>query len=150
MLLARETHIFCRRGCILSTARGRAFAAHTQGRPLSLSRVRWVVATLHKAHGRVSQTLTLARLLILPKILESLGRQLGVFDRVLNVFVPEIMLKRPSILTIICKLVAAGVAQHVGMDWERHLGGLAEPTYHAPEPDGTHGCPPLTHEKVSS
>jgi len=52
------------------------------------------------------------------------------------------VLKRARVLTVIGELEAAGVAQHVGMDWERHLGGLAEPTHHAPEPDGTQGCPP--------
>ena len=43
------------------------------------------------------------------------------------------------------ELEPAGMAQHVRMDWEGHLGGLAEPSDHAAKPDGTHGCPALAH-----
>src|SRR5258705_12241510 len=39
---------------------------------------------------------------------------------------PEIMLKGTGVLTVIGKLEPAGMAQHVRLDWEGHLGGLAE------------------------
>ena len=45
----------------------------------------------------------------------------------LNVLVPEIVLERPRVLTIVGELKPAGMAQHVRMDWERHLRGLTEP-----------------------
>src|SRR6516164_7305786 len=59
------------------------------------------------------------------------------------------MLERPGVLTVICELEPASMTQHVRMDRERHLGGLAESTHHASKPNRTHGCPPLTHEHVA-
>ncbi len=58
-------------------------------------------------------------------------------------------LKGTGVLTVIGELEPAGMTQHVRMDWEGHLGGLAESTHHPPEWDGTHGCPALTHEQVT-
>jgi hypothetical protein len=87
--------------------------------------------------------------LVLPKVLEPLRRQLGVSNGVLNVLVSQIVLKRARVLMVIGKLEPAGVAQHVRMDWEWHLGSLAEPAHHSPEPDGTHGCPAFAHEQVA-
>src|SRR5262249_51701662 len=63
---------------------------------------------------------------ILPEILEPFRRQLGVAHRVLDVLVAEVVLQRARIDTLIRELVSAGMAQHVRMDRERHLGGLAE------------------------
>ena len=39
---------------------------------------------------------------------------------------PKIVLQSSGIVSIVRKLVSAGMAQHVRMDRERHLGGLAE------------------------
>src|SRR5262249_2357268 len=61
-----------------------------------------------------------------PEIPEPIGRQLGIADRVLDVLVPEVVLQGSSVVAVIGQLEAAGVAQHVGMDCKRHLGGLAE------------------------
>jgi hypothetical protein len=63
-------------------------------------------------------------LLILPKILKSFGRQLSVSNGVLDIFVPEVMLERPGVLTIVGELEPASMAKHVRMNWERHLGGF--------------------------
>ena len=49
--------------------------------------------------------------------------------------------KGTGVLTVIGELEPAGMAQHVRMDWEGHLGGLAEPAHRAPKPDGTHWAP---------
>jgi type I restriction enzyme M protein len=38
----------------------------------------------------------------------------------LNVLVPEIVLDRARVVTIVCELVTTGVAQHVGVDRERY------------------------------
>jgi hypothetical protein len=45
---------------------------------------------------------------------------------VLDVLVPEVVLQSPRIVTIIGELEPAGMAQHVGVDREWHLGGLPE------------------------
>jgi hypothetical protein len=39
---------------------------------------------------------------------------------------PEVMLQGPRVVAIVGELKTTGMAQHVGMDRERHLGGLAE------------------------
>jgi hypothetical protein len=64
----------------------------------------------------------------------------------LDILVPEIMLQRPRVLAIIGEFEPAGMPQHMRMNWERYLGGLAEPAYHTPEPDGAHGRPALAYE----
>jgi hypothetical protein len=72
----------------------------------------------------------------LPKVLEAVGRHFGVPDRVLNVFVPKVVLQGSRVVAIIGQLEPAGMAQHVGMDRERHLGSLAEALDEAVETDG--------------
>ena len=57
-----------------------------------------------------------------PKVLETVGRHLGVPDRVLNVLVPEVVLQRPRVVAGVGELEAAGVAKHVWVDRELHLG----------------------------
>jgi len=61
-----------------------------------------------------------------PKVLEPVGRQFGVSDGVLNVLVPEVVLQGPRVVAIVCELEPAGMAKHVGVDREWHLGGLPE------------------------
>jgi hypothetical protein len=67
----------------------------------------------------------------------------------LDIFVPEVMLERPGVLTIVGELEAAGVTKHVRMNLERHPGGRAEPAHHSPKSDGAHRCPALAHEQVA-
>src|SRR6516164_7278834 len=71
-----------------------------------------------------------------PKILESVGRQFGVPDRVLNVLVPEVVLQGPRVVAIVGELEPAGMAKHVRVDREWHLGGLADTLDEAMEADG--------------
>src|SRR5262249_59301295 len=61
-----------------------------------------------------------------PKILEAVRRHLGVPDRMLDVPVAEVVLQSPCVVAIIGELKAAGMAQHVGVDREWHLGSLAD------------------------
>src|SRR5262245_59655534 len=61
-----------------------------------------------------------------PKVLEAVGRHFGVPDRVLNVLVPEVVLQGPRVVAVVCELEPTGMAKHVRVDRERHLGGLAE------------------------
>ena len=60
------------------------------------------------------------------KVFEPVGRHFGIPDRVLNVLVPEVLLQGPRVVAIICELESAGMAQHVWVDRERHLGSLAD------------------------
>ena len=54
------------------------------------------------------------------------GRKLGVADRVLDVLVPEVVLQSPCVVAVVGKLEPTGMAQHVWVDRERHLGSLAD------------------------
>jgi hypothetical protein len=45
---------------------------------------------------------------------------------VLDVLVPEVMLQGPRVVAVVGQLEPAGVAKHVRVDREWHLGGLAE------------------------
>jgi hypothetical protein len=54
------------------------------------------------------------------------GRHLGVPDGMLDVLVPEVTLQGPRVVAVVRELKSAGMTEHVGVDWERHLGGLAE------------------------
>jgi hypothetical protein len=60
---------------------------------------------------------------------------------VLNVLVPEVVLQGSRVVAIVGELEPAGMAKHVWVDREWHLGGLAEPLDEAVEPDGA-DCPP--------
>ena len=56
-----------------------------------------------------------------PEILEPGRRQFGVFHRVLDIPVPQVGLQASGIVPVIGKLVAAGMAQHVWVDFELEL-----------------------------
>jgi hypothetical protein len=77
------------------------------------------------------------RELVPPKILEPVGRHVGVPDRVLNVLVPEVVLQGPRVVAIVGELEPTGMAKHVRVDREWHLGGLAEALNEPVETDGT-------------
>jgi hypothetical protein len=48
---------------------------------------------------------------------------------------PEIVLQGPRVVAIVGELEPAGMAKHVWVDREWHLGGLAEALDEAVEPD---------------
>jgi hypothetical protein len=83
-----------------------------------------------------------------PKVFEPVGRQFSVPDRVLNVFVPEVVLQGSRIVAIVGELEPTGVAQHVRVDRKWHLGGLAEPLDEAVETDGADRPAALGNEYV--
>jgi len=72
-----------------------------------------------------------------PKVLEPVGRHVGVPDRVLNVLVPEVVLQGPGVVAIVREFEPTGVAKHVRVDGEWHLGGLPETLDESVETDGT-------------
>jgi hypothetical protein len=47
---------------------------------------------------------------------------------VLDISVAQIVLQSAGVVAIVGQFEAAGVAQHVGMDGKRHLGGLPQPS----------------------
>jgi hypothetical protein len=68
---------------------------------------------------------------------------------VLDVFVSEVVLQGARVVPVIGEFETTGVAQHVRVDREGHLGLFAEPTHHAPEPNSTHWRPALAHEHIA-
>src|SRR5260221_7754143 len=86
---------------------------------------------------------------IAPKIAESVGRKLGISHRVLNVLVAEIVLQGSGVVAIVGELEAARMPQHVRMQREWHLGGLAEPLDKMMEADGAHRSTALGDEDIS-
>ena len=55
-------------------------------------------------------------------MLEAVRRHFGVPDRVLNVPVPEVVLQSPCVVAIVGELEPTGMAKHVRVDREWHLG----------------------------
>lgn len=56
---------------------------------------------------------------VLPERFEAVGRKLGVANRMLDVLVPEVRLKRPGVVALGCQCETASVPQHV---WVKHEG----------------------------
>ncbi len=54
--------------------------------------------------------------LVFPKPVEPIRCQLGVPDRVLDVFVSQVVLDRSSVVAVIRQLEPAGMAQHMRMN----------------------------------
>jgi hypothetical protein len=83
-----------------------------------------------------------------PKIFEPVGRHFGVPDGVLDVLVAKVVLQGPGVMAIIGQLEPAGMAKHVRVDREWHLGGLPEALDESMEPNGTDGPAALGNEYV--
>jgi hypothetical protein len=60
---------------------------------------------------------------------------------VLNVLVPEVVLQGPRVVAVVGELEPAGMAKHVRVDREWHLGGLAERWMRRWKPMGLIGPP---------
>lgn len=60
--------------------------------------------------------------LIVPEFLESIATEVGIADGVLDVLVPEVVLDRTGVLTVVGQLEAGGMPEHVGMDREVETG----------------------------
>jgi hypothetical protein len=86
--------------------------------------------------------------LIPPKVPEAVGCHVGVSDRVLNVLVPEIVLQGSRVVAIVGELEPAGMAKHVWVDREWHLGGLTDTLDEAVETDGADWPAALGNEYV--
>ena len=67
------------------------------------------------------------------KVIELGMMSRGVPNRVLDIFVSEIMLDCAGVVAIVGELVAAGMAQHVRMNLEREAGLDAQPCDHPTE-----------------
>jgi hypothetical protein len=60
---------------------------------------------------------------------------------VLNVLVPEVVLQGPRVVAVVGELEPTGMAKHVRVDREWHLGGLPEALDEPVETDGPIGPP---------
>jgi hypothetical protein len=69
---------------------------------------------------------------------------------VLNIPVSKVVLQRAGIVAIIGELVAAGMAQHVRMDRERHPGGFPEALHEPMEADRAHWSTTLRNKHVGT
>jgi hypothetical protein len=67
----------------------------------------------------------------------------------LDVFVAEIVLQRPSIHALIGELEPSRMPQHVGMDSEWHFGSRPKPRHHPGKGNCGHRRPTLAHEDIS-
>ena len=74
-----------------------------------------------------------ARQSISKKFLEPLRRQGGIARRVLDIAMPEIGLDRTRVVAIVGELVAAGMAEHVGVRLDAQIGRDGCPLDHAGE-----------------
>ena len=83
-----------------------------------------------------------------PKVLEPVGRHFGVPHGVLDVLVAEVVLQCPCIVAIGGEFEPTGMAKHVRMDGEWHLGGLPEALDEPVETDGTDWPTALGNEYV--
>src|SRR5262249_1500795 len=84
-----------------------------------------------------------------PKVFEAVGRHVGVPDRVLDVLVSEVVLQGPRVVAIIGQLKPAGMAKHVRVGREWHLGGRDEGLEEAVETEGADRPAALGNEHVS-
>src|SRR5262245_9285710 len=84
-----------------------------------------------------------------PKVLEAVGRHVGVPDGVLNVLVPEVVLQGPRVVAVVGELESTGMAKHVWVDREWHLGGLPDTLDEAMEADGADRPTAFGNEHVS-
>src|SRR5262249_58868200 len=75
---------------------------------------------------------------VLPEPIEAVGAQLRISHRVRNVAVAQVVLQRAGVDAVIGKLEAAGVAQHVRMNWEGKFGQFSGPADHFEEPGLRH------------
>jgi hypothetical protein len=67
---------------------------------------------------------------------------------VLDVLVAEVVLEGARVVAVIGELEPTGMAKHVRVDREWHLGGLAEPLDEAVETDGADWSAALGNEYV--
>jgi hypothetical protein len=69
-----------------------------------------------------------------------------LYNRVLNVPVPEVVLQGPRVVAVVGELEPTGMTKHVRVDREWHLGGLADAVDESVETDGADG-PPAGQER---
>ena len=87
--------------------------------------------------GRL-QPITIKQLLmrlaqsVFPEISKSVSCELRIAYRMRDVLVPEVLLDRSSVMTIVSKLVAAGMAQHMGVYGKRKRRIAPCPANHFP------------------
>jgi len=64
---------------------------------------------------------------VLPEILEPIRRYFRVSNRMHDILVPRVVLKRPGIMAVISELIAGRVPEHVRVNREWQLCGFSNP-----------------------
>ncbi len=86
--------------------------------------------------------------LIAPEVVKSVGRELGVPDRVLNILVSQVVLDGSCIMTIIGKLEPASMPQHVRMNRKPDTRPFTGPSDDLTHSRGGQRTPAFGHEDV--
>src|SRR5262245_37543445 len=136
--LLKRSH--CRRLTLSRTDRTRSWMLRTP---------RWGRGSASRGSARRGRRSLACRRQLAPKILEPVGRHFGVAHRVLDVLVPDVMLQGPRVMAIVSELEPTGMAKHVWMDREWHLGSLAHALDEAVEANRANWSAALGNEDVS-
>ena len=83
-----------------------------------------------------------------PNVFEGLRAHRGVFDRVGDRGVAEEVLQSPCVHTLACQGVAGRVPQHVNMNRERQLSGLARSLDHPRDSHAAERLAALVHKHI--
>src|ERR671923_777638 len=67
---------------------------------------------------------------IVPEVLKAPRREFCVPDGMLNIAMPQVVLNGARVGILVGQVKAAGVPQHMGMDWQGQGGGFARPADH--------------------
>jgi hypothetical protein len=86
--------------------------------------------------------------LVVPQPLEPIRRKLGIAHRVVDIFVSEVMLDRPSVVTVVRELVSARMAKHVWVRWEGESGQPAGTGHYVVDVGRRHRPGSLSHENT--
>src|SRR6516165_1088148 len=81
-----------------------------------------------------------------PKVFETRWRQFRISHRMMNIFVAEVRLQCPCVVTPVRQCVAAGMSKHMRMHTELELGLLAQSGHHLGEARPCERRAPLRHE----
>ena len=85
---------------------------------------------------------------IFPESFEPIGSQLCVANRMSDVLVPEVVLKRAGVVPVVGELEPAGVAEHVGVDGEANPGLLTRTDHELSHVARGHRTTALGREEV--
>ena len=87
---------------------------------------------------------------VLPKPIEAVRGQLRIPDGVGDILVAEVLLDCPRIVSVVCQLVPAGMAQHMGVHREGNPRQLTSPRDDLADIRGRHWPLALTRKDIGA